>query len=148
MDLDVETVGFPLAPDPFHLRDVGRTKQGNGFWITQQLASEGGSTRDFVAAYVFDKAGDLIFSEVADLGLRDQPKAIGANDIIEAMKRKIDAAEAAEIWVKPFAVSYYGYRFGLIVREPENDDDETVIDAMPGSTLMFYGPWSHCNYDS
>ena len=53
--------------------------------------------------------------------------------------------------MKPFSVSFYDHTFGLVVRQTEEGDEasgETLIDAMPGHTLMFYGPWSLCNYNS
>ncbi|WP_166416174.1 hypothetical protein [Cochlodiniinecator piscidefendens] len=72
-------------------------------------------------------------------------------EIVQMLEREIDAKESAEVLVKPFSRSFYGYRFGLILREQEegkNATEEILADAMPGSTLMFYGPWSHCNYES
>lgn len=149
--IDVQDVGFPLVPDRYHLQHVGRTAQGNGYWIDLQLASEDGDTRDFVAAYVFDKAGYLISCDVVDKGKRNQSPPHSTEKIIERLKRKIDAKETAEIWVRPFSVTYYGHIFGLIVREYEEGDadtGETLVDAMPGWTLMFHGPWSSCNYSS
>jgi hypothetical protein len=57
---DVGNSGFPLIPDDYHLQHVGKTVQGNGYWNDIHFATEDGSTRDFVAAYVFDKIGNLI----------------------------------------------------------------------------------------
>lgn len=148
---DIENLRFPLVPDNFHLRDVGKTRQGNGFWITSQLIPEGETTRDFIAAYIFDRDGGLISSEVVDLGCRDQSEVPKAKDVINGLKRKIDAAEKGEIWVKPFSVSFYGHTFGLIPRKIGDALDphgEYVVDAEPGSTYMFYGPWDLCNYDT
>ncbi|MEM8979015.1 MAG: hypothetical protein AAGD04_05990 [Pseudomonadota bacterium] len=148
---NVMKIGFPLVPDDHHLQHVGKTAQGNGYWITWQVANENGETRDFLAAYVFDKSGALISSEVVDHGLRSVQTKFSPKETIQKLKRKIDAKETAEILVKPFSVSFYGHRFGLIIRENEEGSpagDETFIDAMPGFTLLFYGPWSQCNYDT
>ena len=150
-DGDLRTCGFPLVPDDYHLQHVGKTVQGNSYWIDVQLATEVEGTRDFVAAYVFDRQGDLISSEVVDRGLRSDKPAQTLEEIIGKLKKKIDAKDVTEILVKPFSVSFYGHTFGLVVREIEDHDEtseETLIDAMPGHTLMFYGPWSLCNYDS
>ena len=150
-DGDVRASGFPLVPDDFHLQHVGRTAQGNGYWIDVQLASEQDGTRDFVAAYVFDRDGVLISSEVVDRGLRSDAPDQTLEEIIGRLKRKIDAREVAEIRVKPFSVTYFGHAFGLVVREAEDGEEAsaaTLVDAMPGRTLVFYGPWSLCNYDS
>lgn len=148
---DVKNSGFPLVPDDFHLLYVGKTAQGNGYWIDIQLAIENGGTRDFVAAYVFDKAGNLISSEVLDRGVRPSQSEQTTEELVRMLMRKIDAKETAEILVKPFSTSYFGYTFGLVTREKEEGDyaeQDTFIDAMPGHTLMFYGPWSQCNYDT
>lgn len=150
-DGDVSTSGFPLVPDDYHLQHVGKTSQGNGYWIDIQLATEKDGTRDFVAAYVFDREGNLISSEVLDRGLRNDNPAQTFDEAIGNLKKKIDAKDIAKILVKPFSVSFYGHTFGLVVRETEDVDEateETLIDAMPGHTLMFYGPWSQCNYDT
>ena len=146
--IDVQNVGFPLAPDEDHLQHVGRTAQGNGYWIALQFAIEEGDTRDFVAAYVFDKAGYLISCEVIDQGRRDQSSEPTTEKIVRRLKHKIDAKTTGEIWVRPFSVGFYGYTFGLIIRDLDDSQGETVVDAMPGWTLMFHGPWSLCNYSS
>ncbi|WP_424968515.1 hypothetical protein [Dinoroseobacter sp. S375] len=150
-DEDVIATGFPLVPDGYHLQHVGKTVQGNGYWIDVQRASEGEGTRDFVAAYVFDEKGNLIHSEVVDRGLRNDSPAKDLGETIRKLKKKIDAKNVTEILVKPFSVPFHGYIFGLVVREAEDGEavsEDTIIDAMPGHTLMFYGPWSLCNYDS
>jgi len=150
-DGDVRTSGFPLVPDDYHLQHVGKTVQGNGYWIDVQLATEEVGTRDFVAAYVFDGEGNLNSSEVVDRGLRTDNSAQTLEETIGKLKKKNDAKDVTEILVKPFSVSFYGHTFGLVVRETEEGDEasgETLIDAMPGHTLMFYGPWSLCNYNS
>lgn len=145
---DVENSGFPLVPDDDRLFYVGKTIQGNGSWIDAQLAIEDGNTRDFIVAYVFDKKGNLISSDVIDCGLRSCESEQTGKEIVPRLLKKIDAKETAEILVKPFSVSFYGHTFGLVVREKEDDDDPelgTLIDAMPGYTLMFHGPWCTCN---
>ncbi len=142
---------FPLVPDRYHLHDVGRTRQGNGYWITPQLAPEKNGTRDFVVAYTFDTSGTLISADVADLGLRELGEDRRVPEAIIRMKKKVDAVSVEQIWVMPFSVSFYGHTFGLVVREPDKEDgfeEEPVVDALPGYTLMFYGPWDTCNYDT
>lgn len=150
-DVDPRLSGFPLVPDRYHLNHVARTAQGNGYWITSQLATENGTTRDFVAAYIFDPQGNFISGEVIDLGLRSEKDRLSSRDVVDRLKRKIDVRDRSTIQVKPFSISFFGQEFGLIIRQPEgaeNDIGDVVIDAMPGFTLMFYGPWTLCNYDS
>lgn len=134
-----------LAPDRFHLRHVGQTRQGNGYWVTSQLASEAGGTRDFIVGYLFDQSGEMIAADVVDLGLRNGGYKGTPAGQIETMLKKLEAAKRTAIRVQPFSCEFYGHRFGLIPREGETD---MRVDAMPGHTLMFYGPWDRCNYDS
>ncbi|MEO0919004.1 MAG: hypothetical protein AAFY31_18830, partial [Pseudomonadota bacterium] len=86
-----EDFKFKLIPDDHHLTDVGKTAQGNGFWIARHLMVECRDTRDFVAAYVFDKLGNLISADVIDQGWRTQSDYLRHQDIITRLKRKIDA---------------------------------------------------------
>lgn len=148
---DVRNSGFPLVPDDHHLTHVGKTAQGNGYWIAGQLAVEGDDVRYFIAAYVFDKLGNLIFCEVVDQGKGGDFSQESTRENIQMLERKIDAKGAAAILVKPFSTSFYGHTFGLIIRDHDEGEDpheDVLIDAMPGHTLMFYGPWNLCNYDS
>jgi len=80
---NVRTSGFPLVPDGYHLKHVGKTVQGNGYWIDVQLAIENGGTRNFVAAYVFDGDGNLISSEVVDCGLRTRNRLRRSTKLLE-----------------------------------------------------------------
>lgn len=141
-----------LIPDQYHLPDVGRLDAGAQFWIDLQLQPESESVRDFVATYVFDDDGVLIWYEIDDLGLRSDPNARRASEVIEQQKTKLGASERADIWVYPFSVTAHGSTFGLVVRPPEPENDETeegpLVDAMPGWTLMFYPPWEEGMYDT
>ncbi len=146
-----------LIPDRYHLIDVGQLNNGNNYWIDVQLNSEGMDTRDFLATYIFDKAGKLIDSDITDLGLRSNPNAVPAKDAIRRQKSKIGVRrtgifgrKSKSFWVQPFSVTAHGLVFGLVVREPEEDDEEMppMVDAMPGRTLVFYPPWEDGQYDT
>jgi hypothetical protein len=52
------------------------------------------------------------------------------------------------IEVKPFAVERLGRRFGLIPREPEEDDDPWAVEMMPGNYMAFFEPWDSGDYDT
>lgn len=146
-----------LIPDRYHLIDVGQLKDGNNYWIDVQLSSEGMDTRDFVAIYIFDSAGKLIDSEIIDLGLRSDPNALKARDVIKQQKSRIGVGRTGvfgqkreSFWVQLFSVEAHGLVFGLVVREPEENDEEMppMVDAMPGWTLVFYPPWEDGQYDT
>ncbi len=146
-----------LIPDRYHLIDVGQLNDGNNYWIDVQLSSEAMDTRDFVATYIFDNARKLIDSDIIDLGLRSDPNALQARDVIKQQKSRIGVGRAGifgrkreSFWVQPFSVEAHGLVFGLVVREPEEDDVEMppMVDALPGWTLVFYPPWEDGQYDT
>ncbi len=149
----VDDFKIPLVPDRYHLKDVGKTKQGNGFWVTTQLSVKDGTRTDYVAAYIFDTKGNLISSEVSVLSAHDAYSRKKVGEAIDKVKAKIDAVTIEPIRVRPFSVSYFGETFGLVMREEHegytiNTVDDILVDALPGYTLMFYPPWQTCNYDT
>lgn len=146
-----------LIPDRRHLRDIGQLVDGRNFWIDVQLCTEGQDTRDFVATYIFDESGNLSSHEIKDLGLRSDPARLSAKEIVAEelhrleVKRSIfSRSKRSDFWVRPFSVQAYGLEFGLVVREKdeENTEGSELVDAMPGSTQLFYPPWADGLYDT
>ena len=141
-----------LIPDEWHLKNVGRLDNGALYWIDVQLSSEDDDTRDFVATYVFDLDGNLIWNDIEDLGLRSESRRRGFSTIVSQHRDKLGPGQIADISVHPFSVNAHGLVFGLVVRKPEPDDDDLqndqdpFVDAMPGWTLMFYPPWEEGLY--
>lgn len=149
----VEDFKVLLVPDRYHLKDVGKTKHGNGYWVSTQLSVSSDVRVDYVAGYVFDPNGSLILSDISVLpdGQTASRKQVGA--AIDKVKAKIEADTTEPIQVRPFSVTYYGQTFGLVIRRDEDTDetpeiDDILVDALPGHTLMFYAPWQTCNYDT
>lgn len=149
------TFRIHLFPDDCHLPHVGRLKVGAQFWIDVQLLQEGGDTRDFVATYVFDLEGRLIWNEILDAGLRSEGNMKTIEEVILSQLKKLGEFDRREIQVHPFSVEAFGSVFGLVVREPEPDSDLSgsgvlgpLVDVMPGWTLMFYPPWEEGSYAS
>ena len=52
------------------------------------------------------------------------------------------------IEVAPFSVEKFGTSFGLIPREPEDEDDEWAVELLPGNFMAFFEPWDSGNYDA
>ena len=148
------TFKIRLIPDKWHLQDVGKLDSGALYWIDVQLNSEGGDTRDFVATYVFDLDGTLIWNDIEDLGLRSNSNLQGVSPIISRHREKLGPGQITDISVHPFSVNAHGLVFGLVIRKPEPDDENwqddegPYVDAMPGWTLMFYPPWEEGLYDT
>ena len=137
--------------------DAGQLDDGSHYWIDVQLNSEGQDTRDFVATYVFDADGRLIDHKVKDLGLRSNPLSLSARAILTQERERLGLkktifgrAKRSDFWVRPFSVEAHGLVFGLVVRETNDAEPESInaVDAMPGRTLMFYPPWQDGRYDT
>ena len=52
------------------------------------------------------------------------------------------------IEVKPFAIERFGVTFGLVLREPEEEDDIWAVEALPGNYMAFFEPWDSGEYDT
>jgi hypothetical protein len=135
-----------LIPDQWRIRDVGRLSDGRLFFIDSQLESGGGSTRDFVCTFIFDKDGRLDEHSIESIGERGAYRdgAVG-----RAIRRHVAALGnriLTDIWVRPFSVDSNGTVFGLIPRKTEAGSWR--VELMPGNTLSFYPPWEAGKYDT
>ena len=43
--------------------------------------------------------------------------------------------------MKPFSVTRFGLEFGLIVSEPEDEDDVFAVELLPWNYMAFFEPW-------
>jgi hypothetical protein len=66
------------------------------------------------------------------------------------LQRLQDLGEVAfgRIEVQPFAIERFGTTFGLVLREPEDDDDEWAVEVQPGNYMAFFEPWDSGDYDT
>ncbi len=135
-----------LIPDEFHVHNVGGLPSGDLYWIDIQLSWEAdlNATRDFLCIYVFAPDGSLKSHLITDLGLRSEQQQVSA-PLIEEWYGNHPGTIERDIWVRPFSVEHMGRTFGLIVSEEEG---ETLVEAKPGNTLMFYAPWEEGLYDT
>lgn len=46
------------------------------------------------------------------------------------------------------SVDRFGLQFGLIVREPENEQDVFAVELLPGNYMAFFEPWDSGDYDT
>ena len=56
-------------------------------------------------------------------------------------------ASFESIEVKPFAIERNGVTFGLIIQEPEEEDEPWSVIAEPGNYMAFFPPWKG-DYDT
>ena len=141
-----------LDHDDYHAEYVGRTGDGRQFFLTTPFvpADEVGSAtgREFIALYIFDKAGKLESATIDDLGPRatlHDAARIGRRDELLASLGEI---EYRRIKVAPFQVERFGVEFGFIPRPPEEPGDDWAVIVMPGDVMCFWPPWTSGEYDT
>ncbi len=139
--------------DDYHAEHVGRTADGRQFFLTTPFepASVVGAADgcEFVALYTFDESGKLLDAQVDEFGPRALMDRDGRRDLYLKRLEDLGPIEFERIEIAPFAVERFGTTFGLIVRTPEeSDDDEWSVELTPGNYMAFYEPWDSGVYDT
>lgn len=136
--------------DDHHAEHVGHTKDGRQFFLTTPfepaLGEEIGA--EYVALFVFDDNGSLIEAKIDDFGPRKTVDDKKRRRVYESRLSELGDVVFDRIEVKPFAVEKFGRQFGLIPREPEEDDDQWAVEMMPGNYMAFFEPWDSGDYDT
>ena len=138
--------------DDDHTEHVGRTTDGRQFFLTTPLepantlgASDGG---EFVPLYRFDAAGKLLEARIDQFGLRATRDEAECRRVYQQRLRDLGEATFERIKVAPFTVARFGTAFGLVLRQPEDEDDQWAVEAMPGNYMAFFEPWDSGDYDT
>ena len=137
--------------DDHAARYVGRTQDGRQFFATTPFvpASRVEAGREFIAVYLFDPKGGLLEARIEDLGPRAQVDDLHARRLFAERLADLGAVEYCRIQVQPFEVTRFDVAFGLILRPPDDeDDDEWCVEAQPGNYMAFYEPWDSGDYDT
>lgn len=66
----------------------------------------------------------------------------------EARLKELGEVTFTRIEVESFAIDRFGTTFGLIPREPEEDDDTWWVILEPGNYMAFTEPWDSGEYDT
>lgn len=142
--------------DDYHAEYVGKATDGRQFFLTNPFISKRGDDegREFLALYIFDAAGNLLEARIDDLGTRESSILPGqkleieiADNLIEKRLKELGEYTFDNIEVAPFQIERYGTEFGLIVRAPEEEDEEWYVTVEPGDYMCFYPPWDG-DYDT
>ena len=131
--------------DDRHAKYVGRTSDGRQFFLTTPFEP---GAREFIALYVFDGSGALLEAKLDELGPRATVDGKRAQDLCELRLRELGEVSFERIDVAPFAIERFGTTFGLVAREPEDDDDLWAVEAQPGDYMAFNEPWDSGEYDT
>jgi hypothetical protein len=136
--------------DDYHARHVGRTRDGRQFFLTNPFEPAIGEERgcEYVALFLFDEEGNLAEAIIDAFGPRPSVDESARRTVYEQRLADLGDVEFDRIEVKPFAVERFGRRFGLIPRQPEDDDDPWAVEMMPGNYMAFFEPWDSGDYDT
>jgi hypothetical protein len=141
-----------LNHDNYHAQHVGRLADGRQFFLTIPFvpAAEVGTLtgREFIALYVFDKAGRLVSASIDDLGPRatlDEPARLTRRDTLLA---SLGPIKYRRIKVAPFRIEIFGVEFGFIPHPPDEPGDDWSVIVEPGNVICFWPPWTSGDYDT
>jgi hypothetical protein len=131
--------------DDYHAEYVGRTKDGRQFFLDVPFVP---GEREFIALYVFDKAGRLVSATIDDLGPRealDEPARMARRD---ALLASLGPVKYGRIRVAPFRVEMFGVEFGFIPAPPDEPGGSWRVTVQPGDVMCFFPPWTSGVYDT
>lgn len=141
-----------LDRDDYHAEYVGWTGDGRQFFLTTPFvpADEVGTAtgREFIALYIFDKAGQLESATIDDLGPRATMDEAARNARRDELLASLGEIEYRRIQVAPFRLERFGVEFGFIPQPPEEPGDDWSVIVMPGDVMCFWPPWTSGDYDT
>ena len=141
-----------LDHDEYAAKYVGRTNDGRQFFLTTPFvpgAGLGGDPgREFLALYVFDKAGALMSAMIDDFGPRSKMIEVDRVARRDELLASLGAVEYRRITVAPFKVERFGVEFGFIPQPPEDPGEDWSVLVEPGDYMCFWPPWTSGNYDT
>lgn len=136
--------------DDYHAEHVGHTQDERQFFLTNPFEPAVGDQHgaEYVVLFLFDKRGNLLEAKIDDFGPRATVDEEKRRRVYEGRLAELGDVVFDRIEVKPFAVEKFGRRFGLIRREPEEEDDPWAVEMMPGNYMAFFEPWDSGEYDT
>lgn len=136
--------------DDYHAKHIGNLRDGRQFFLTTPFepATSGQGGSEFVALYIFDSDGNLLEALIDDFGPRDRLDRALCLACYEKRLSDLGDLSFGRIEVKPFALERFGRTFGLVVREPDDEDDEWAVELLPGNYMAFFAPWDSGEYDT
>ena len=136
--------------DDYHAEHVGRAGDGLQFFLTRPFepAIGGREGCEFIALYLFDKHGTLLEAKIDSFGPRASVNAEACRTLYEERLRELGEVSFERIQVAPFSIERFGVTFGLVLREPEDEDDPWAVEVQPGNYMAFFEPWDSGEYDT
>lgn len=136
--------------DDYHAKHVGRIADGRQFILTTPFepAIGGRKGSEYVALYLFDADGKFLEAKIEDFGPRAALDDSKRREAYDRLLAELGDVTLDRIEVSPFAVERFGTSFGLVVREPEDEDDPWAVEMQPGNYMAFFEPWDSGDYDT
>ncbi len=131
--------------DDYHAQHIGVTQEGLQFFLTNPFEPGG---CEYIALFKFDAQGNFVDSDIEALGVRGSFSEEKAKEIYESKLEKLGKVNYQRIEVKPFSVKFNDTDIGLILREPEEEDDIWAVELLPGNYMAFFEPWNSGEYDT
>lgn len=103
---------------------------------------------EFIALYVFNTDGKLLEAKIDELGSRTTLDKDKAKRLYDQRLKELGDIHFGRVNVAPFSVKRFGTDFGLVVREPEEEDDLWAVEMQPGNYMAFFEPWDSGEYDT
>jgi hypothetical protein len=136
--------------DDYHAKHVGTLSNGRQFFLTAPFEPASGNNPgcEYVALFLFGSEGDFIDAKIENLGPRKELDEIHAQKVYDKLLSDLGDVTFQRIEVAPFSVERFGTKFGLILREPEDDADVWAVELQPGNFMAFFEPWDSGDYDT
>ena len=136
--------------DDYRAEYVGRTANGMQFILTTPFepASSGHKGSEFSALYLFDTKGELVEAKIEDFGPRTTLDHEKLREVRDRWLQELGQVTYDRVEVAPFALERFGTTFGLVLREPEEEDDPWAVEMQPGNYMAFFEPWDSGDYDT
>lgn len=139
-----------IEHDDYHAKHVGWTADGKQFFLTTPFepAIGGRAGAEFIALYVFSDTGKLVDARIDELGPRSKLDNAKARRLYDQRLAELGDVEFGRITIAPFAIERFGTQFGLVLREPEEENEPWAVEAQPGNYMAFFEPWDSGEYDT
>ncbi|NYZ66065.1 hypothetical protein H0A36_08570 [Endozoicomonas sp. SM1973] len=136
--------------DNYHAEHIGRTTDELQFFLTTPFepATNDSDGCEYIALFKFDLNGNLVDSYIDCLGPRGSYDDEERTKKYVALLSSLGEVDYCRIEVKPFSVKYNSVNIGLIVREPEYEEDVWAVELLPGNYMAFFEPWDSGEYDT
>jgi hypothetical protein len=136
--------------DDYHAKHVGKTQDGRQFFLTTPFEPkfQGRVGAEYVALFLLDSQGNLIDAKIDNFGPRDTMDDAKRRQCYEKRLQELGQVTFTRIEVKPFAVKRFNTSFGLLPREPMDEDDVWWVELHPGNYMAFFEPWDSGEYDT